>query len=191
MNLDWQLISYMIFYMFQCHSPKYFSLDSAQFSHSVMSNSLQPHGLQHTSFPCFTVHHQLLEHIQLMSIKSVMPSIHLILCCPFLLPTSIIPSIRVFSNEAAHCIRWPKYWSFNFSISPSNEYSGLISFRIGWFDLLADQGTLKSPQAPQFKSISSSALNLVYGPALTSMHDYWKNHSFDYMELCQQSNVSF
>ena len=81
---------------------------------------------------------------KLMSIESVMPSNHLILCRPLLLPPSIFPSIRVFSNESALCIRWPKYWSFSFNISPSNEYSGLISFRIDWFDLLAVQGTLKS-----------------------------------------------
>ena len=79
-----------------------------------------------------------------MSIESVMPSIHLILCCPLLLPPSIIPSIVVFSSESALCFRWPKYWSFSFSVSPSNEYSGLISFRIYWLDLLAVQGTLKS-----------------------------------------------
>ena len=79
-----------------------------------------------------------------MSIEQVMSSNHLILCCPLLLLPSIIPRIRVFSNELAHCIRWPKYWSFSFSISPLNEYSGLISFRIDWFDLLAIQGTLKS-----------------------------------------------
>ena len=82
--------------------------------------------------------------LKLMSIKAVMPSNHLILCCPFLLPPSVFPSIRVFSNELALHIRWPKYWSFSFSISPSNEYSGLISFRIDWFSLLAIQGTLKS-----------------------------------------------
>ena len=128
--------------------------------------------------------------LKLMSIESVMPSNHLILCYPLLLLPSIFPSIRVFSNEAALHIRWPKYWSFSFHISPSNEYAGLISFRIDWLDLLADQGTLKSPQAPQFKSISSSALNLVYGPTRTSVHDYWKNHSFDYMNLCWQSDVS-
>ena len=79
-----------------------------------------------------------------MSIESVMPSNHLILCHPLLLPPSIFPSIRVFSNESALCIRWPKYWSFSFNIRPSNEYSGLISFRMDWLDLLADQGTLKS-----------------------------------------------
>ena len=82
--------------------------------------------------------------LKLMSIESVMPSNHLILCCPLLLPPSLFPSIRVFSSESVLCIRWPKYWSFSFSISPSNEYSGLISFRIDWLDLLAVQGTLKS-----------------------------------------------
>ena len=82
--------------------------------------------------------------LKLMSSESVMPSNHLILCHPLLLPPSIFPSIRVFSNESLLCIRWPKYWSFSFSINPSNEYSGLISFRIDWFDLLAVQGTLKS-----------------------------------------------
>ena len=82
--------------------------------------------------------------LKLMSIESVMPSNHLILCCPLLLLLSIFPSIRVFSNESVLCIRWPKYWSFSFSISPSNEYSGLISFRMDWLDLLAVQGTLKS-----------------------------------------------
>ena len=83
-------------------------------------------------------------HHKLMSIEWVMPSNHLILCCPLLLPPSIFPSIRVFSNESVLHSRWPKYWSFHFSISPSNEYSGLISFRMDWLDLLAVQGTLKS-----------------------------------------------
>ena len=96
------------------------------------------------STPGFHVHHQLLELTQLMSIESVMPSNHLILCHPLLLPPSVFSSIRVFSNESVLCIRWPKYWSFNFSISPSNEYSGLISFRMDWVDLLAVQGTLKN-----------------------------------------------
>ena len=82
--------------------------------------------------------------LKLMSIESVMPSNHLILCCPLLLPTSIFPSIRVFSSESVLWIKWPKYWSFSFSISPSNDYSGLISFRMDWLDLLAVQGTLKS-----------------------------------------------
>ena len=91
-----------------------------------------------------SVHHQLPEFTKLMSIKSMMPSNHLILCCPLLLLPSVFPSIRVFSNESALCIRWPNYWSFCFNISLSNEYSGLISFRIDQLDLLAVQGTLKS-----------------------------------------------
>ena len=96
------------------------------------------------STPGLPVHHQLLEFTQTQSIESVMPSSHLILCCPLFLLPSIFPSIRVFSSESVLCIRWPKYWSFSFSVSPSNEYSGLISFRIDWLDLLAVQGTLKS-----------------------------------------------
>ena len=109
--------------------------------------------------------------LKLMCIELVMPSNHLILYCPLLLLPSIFPSIRVFSNESVLHIRWPKYWSFSFSISPSSEYSGLISFRIDWFDLLAVQGILKSSPTPQFKSINSSLLNFLYGPTLTSAHD--------------------
>ena len=101
-----------------------------------------------------------------------MPSNHLILCRLLLLLPSIFPSIRVFSNESVLRIRWPKYWSFRFSISPSNEYSGLISFRIDWFDLLLGQGA----KTPQFQNISSSVLSLLYGPIFTSIDDYWKNH---------------
>ena len=96
------------------------------------------------STPGLPVHHQLLELLQFMFIKSVMPSNHLILCRPLLLPPSIFPSIRVFSNESVLCIKWPKYWSFSFSISLSNEYLGLISFRMDWLDLLTVQGMLKS-----------------------------------------------
>ena len=96
------------------------------------------------STPGLLVHHQLPEFTQLMSIESVMPSSHLILYCPLLLLPPIPPSIRVFSNESTLCMRWPKYWSFSFSISPSNEHPGLISFRMDWFYLLAVQGTLKS-----------------------------------------------
>ena len=96
------------------------------------------------STPGLPVHHQLPEFTQIMSIESVMPSDHLILCCPLLFPPSVFPSIRVFSNESVLRIRWPKYWSFSFSISPSNEYLGLISFRMDWLDLLAVQGSLKS-----------------------------------------------
>ena len=116
--------------------------------------------------------------LRLMSIQSVMLSNHLSLCHPLLFLPSIFPSIRVFSNESV-LIRWPKYWSFSFSINPSSEQSGLISFRMGWFDLLAVQATLESSPAPQFKSINSSALSFLHSPTLTSIHDYWKNHSLD------------
>ena len=108
-----------------------------------MSDSLRPHGLQHTRPPCPPLIPRVVSSPRLMSIELVMPYNHLILCHPLLLP-SIFPSIRVFSNESLLCIRWPKYWSFNFSISPSNEYSVLISFRMDWLDLLAVQGTLKN-----------------------------------------------
>ena len=110
-----------------------------------------------------------------MSLESVMPSNHLILCHPLLLLPSIFPSIRVFPNESVLHIRWPKYWSFSFSISPSNDYSGLISFRMDWLHLLAVQGTLKISPTPQFKSIYSLLLSFLYNPILISIHDYW-NH---------------
>ena len=138
------------------------------------------------SMPGLPVHHQLLSLLKLISIESVMPSNRLILCHHLLPPPSIFPSIRVFSNESVLCIRRPKYWSFIFRISPSNEYSVLISFRIDWFDLLAVQGTLKS----LLQHHSSKALSFLYSPILTSIHDYWKNHSFHNMDLHQQSNVS-
>ena len=112
-----------------------------------------------------------------MSFELVMPSNHLVLCRLFLLMPSIFPSIKVFSNESALRIWWPKYWSF--SSSPSNEYSGLISFRIDWFDLLVVQGTQEPSSSPQFECINSLALSLLYDPTLTSIQDYWKNHSFD------------
>ena len=129
--------------------------------------------------------------LKLISIESVMPTNHFILCHPLLFPPSVFPSIRVFSNESFLHIWWPKYWSFNFRISPSNKYSGFISFRMDWLDLLAVQGTLQeSSPIPQFKSINSSVLSFLYSPTLTSIHDYWRNHSFDYMDLCWQSYVS-
>ena len=112
-----------------------------------------------------------------MSTELMMSSNHSILGHPPPLPPSIFSSIRVFSSESALRIRWPKCWSLSFSISPSNEYSGLSSFRIDWFDLLAVQGTLMSLLQHQFESIGSSLLSLLYGPTLTSMFDYWKNHS--------------
>ena len=128
--------------------------------------------------------------LKLMLIESVMPFSHLILCRPLLLVPSIFPSIKVFSNESVLHIRWPNYWSFSFSISPSNEYSGQISFRMDLLDLLAVQGTLKSLPTPQFKSISSLVLSFLCSPTPTSIHEYWKNHSFDLMDVCWQSNVS-
>ena len=140
--------------------------------------------------PCTGVHQaslsiansqSLLRLMSLMSqwreLELVMPSNHLILCCPLLLLPSIFPTIRVFSNQSVLCIRWPKYWSFSFSISPSKGYSGLISFRIKWLNLLAVQGTLKSLLQHHCSKFFSTQLS--YSPTLTSIHDYWKNHSFD------------
>ena len=117
--------------------------------------------------------------LKLMSIESVMPYSHLILCCPLLLLPSIFPSIRVFSKESTLRIKWPKYWRFSFSISPSNEYSGLISFRMDWFDLLAVHGILKSLLQHRSSKHHSLALNFLYGPTLTSIHNYRKSPSFD------------
>ena len=139
------------------------------------------------STPGFPVLHHLLDFAQI-HVHWVGDAIQP--CHPLsslLLLPSIFPSIRVFSNESALRIRWPKYWNFSFSISASNEHSGLISFKIGWFDLLAVQGTLKGLLQLQFKSIKSlvlslfffppTPLGLLYGPTLTSIHDYWKNHN--------------
>ena len=141
-----------------------------------MSDCLRSQGPQHTRPLCSSPAPGV--HPKPMSIELVMPSSHLILCCPLLFLPSIFPSIRVFSNESALRIRWPKYWSLSF-ISPANEHPGLISFRMDWLDLLAVQGTLESSPTPQFKSINSSMLSFLYDPAFTSIHDYWKNHSLD------------
>ena len=111
----------------------------------------------------------------------MMPFNHFTCCHPLLLLPSIFPSIRVLTNDLALHIRWPKYWSFSFG--PSHEYTGLISFRIDWFDLFALQGSQESSLASQFESVNSLVLSLLYGPTLPSLHDYWKNHSFDYMDL--------
>ena len=151
---------------------------SVQFSHSVMSDSLRPCGLQHARPPCPSPTPGVYSNS--MSIELVMPSNHLILCHPLLLLPSIFPSIRVFSNKSALCTRWPKYWSFSFSISPSNEHSGLISFRMDWLALLAVKGLFKRLlHHHSSKSISSLALSFLYSPTLTSIHDHWKNHSLD------------
>ena len=115
--------------------------------------------------------------LKLMSIKSVMISNHLILCHPLLLLPSIFPSIRVFYNESVH-IRWPKDWSFSFNISPSNEYSHRFTLGLTGLISLQSKGLSRSSPTPQFKSINSSVLSFLYSPTLTSIHDYWKNHSF-------------
>ena len=129
--------------------------------------------------PAFPVHHQPRSLLKLMSITSVMLSNHLILFHPLqTFPPLNFPSIRVFSNKSALHIRWPKYWSFSFSISPSNEYSGPISFRIGRSDLLAVPGTLKSLLQHHSSKSKSLLLSYLYSPTLTSIHNYWKNHNF-------------
>ena len=144
------------------------------FSCSVLSDSATLWTVAHHVSLSFTISQRLLK---LMSVESVMPSNYLILCRPLLLLPSIFPSIRVISNEWALCIRWPKYWSFSFSISPSNVYRGLISCRIDWFDLLVVQGALKSFLQHHSSRISVLCCSsLFYSPTLTSIHDSWKNH---------------
>ena len=136
-----------------------------------MSDSLRPH--EHCSMPGFPVHHQFQEPIQthIPCLGDAMQPSHP-LSSVFLLP-SFFPSIRVFSNESVLHIRWPKYWSFSFNISPSTEYSGLISFRMDWWDLPAvQQEVQESSPTPQFKNINSSVLSFLYGLTLTSIHDY-------------------
>ena len=153
---------------------------SVQFSRSVVPDSATPWTAAHQASLSITNSQSLLE---LMSIELVMPSNHFILCRPLLLMPSIFPSIRFFLNESVLHIRWPKYWSF--SISPSNEYSGLISFRMDWLDLLAIQGTLKS--LLQHHSSKASILwdAAFYSPTLTSIYDYWKT-----VALARQTFVS-
>ena len=149
----------------------------SQSSRSVVSDSATPWTAARQASLSITNSRSLLK---LMSIESVMPSNHFILCHPLLLLLSVFPSIRGFSNELALRVRWSKYWSFSFSIRLSTEYSGLISFRIDCFDLFAcSRHSQESSPIPQFKSINSLALSLLYVPTLTSVHDYWKNHSFD------------
>ena len=151
-------------------------LSAAQLTHSVVSDSATPWTTAHQASLSIT---NSWSSLKLMPIESMMLSSHLILCRPLLLPPSVFPSIRAFSSESVLHIRWPKYWSFNFSIIPSSEYSGLISFRMDWLDLLAVQGTQESPPTPQFKSINSSLLSLLHSPTLTSLRNYWKNHSLE------------
>ena len=148
-----------------------FFMNSVQFNCSVVSLFVTPWTVASLSITKFQ------SLLKLMSIQWVMLSNHLILCHPLFLPPSIFLSIRVFSNESALRIKWPKYWSFSFNIS---ECSGLISFRMDWLHLLAVQGTdsQESSPIPQFKSINSLALSFLYSPIPTSIYDNWKNHSF-------------
>ena len=131
------------------------------------------------STPGLPVHHHSRSLLRLMTIESVMPSSHLTLGHPLLLLPSIPPSIRVFSSESTLCMRWQKYWSFSFSIGPSKEHPGLISFRMDWLAPCSPRDSQESSPTPQFKSINSSALSFLHSPTLTSIHDYWKNHSLD------------
>ena len=151
---------------------------SVQFSCSAVSNSLWPRGLQHARRSCPSPILELAETHGPLSWWC-----HLTISSSVVHFSSYLQSFKTSGsfpmNESVLCIRWPNYWSFSFSISPSSEYSGLISFRMDWLDLLAVQGTLKSLLQHQFKSINSSVLNFLYSPPLTSTHDYWKNHSLD------------
>ena len=161
---------------------------SVHLSRSVMSDSETPWTAARQASLSITKSQSLLK---LMSIKSVMPSNHLILCHLLLLP-STFPSIRVFSSESVLCIRRPKYWSFSFRSSSSNEYSGLISFRIDWFNLLAAQGTLKS--LLQHHSLKASVLQCSAFFMAQFSNPYTttgKTHNFDYTDICWQSNVCF
>ena len=146
-----------------------------------MSDSLWPYGLQHTRLLCpsLSISWRLLK---LVFIESMMPSIHYILCRPLLLLPSVFPSIRVFSSELALWIRWPKYWNFSFSISPSNEYSGLISFRIGWFDLFAVQGALKSRLQQHSSKASILQIAEVHIKGMISLCP--DSYIFPYVEKC-------
>ena len=141
------------------------------------------------STPGFSVLHYLPSLLKLMSIESVMPSNHLILCRPFHLLPWIFLSNRAFSQGVGSSHQVVKVLKLGLQHQSVQWIFRIDSFRIDWFDLLAVQGTLKSSPTPQFKSINSSALSLLYGPTVTSIHDYWKNHSFDYTDLCWQSNV--
>ena len=153
------------------------ALLSVQFSRSVVSDSLGPHESQHTRPPCPSptpgVHSNSRPWSQWCH-PAISSSVF-----PFSSCLQSLPAL-VFSNESTLCMRWPEYWSFSFSIVPSKEHPGLISFRMDWLDLLAVQGdSQESSPAPQFKSINSSALSFLHRPTLTSIHDHWKNHSLD------------
>ena len=181
----WYLLCSLFIFDFLIHFRIYFSVSSVQLLSRVRL-LVTPWIAARQASLSITNSRSLLK---LMPIESVMPSSHLILCHHLLLPP-LPPSIRVFFNESTLPIRWPKYWSFSFSISPSNEHLGFISFRMDWLDLLAVQGTLESSPTPQFKSINFSVLSFLHSPNLTPIHDHWKNHSLDQTDLCWQSNIS-
>ena len=153
------------------------------FSRSVVSNSLQPHELQRTRLPCPSPSPEACLNSRPLSQRchpTISSSVAPFSSCPQSFPVSgSFPMSQLFTSDGQG------YWSFNFSIRPSNEYLGLISFRIDWLDLLAVQDSQESSPTPQFKSINSLVLSLLYGPTLTSIRDYWKIHSFDYTDLCQ------
>ena len=152
---------------------------SVQFSCSVMSNCLRPHELQHARPPCPSLSLRVCSNS--CRVHDVIQPSHL--CCPLLLLPSIFSSIKVFSNKLVLRIRKPKYWSFSFSISPSNEYLRLVSFTIDCFDLCSPRDSQESSPEPQFERINSLVLSLCYGPTLTSIHDYRKNHINSYRLL--------
>ena len=177
---------YIHVHIYVCIDYHFFLRSKSISLHNMALSSVQ--SLSHDRLfatPWITAHQDSLSitisqsSLRLTSIKSVMPSNHLILCRPLPLLPLIPPSIRVFSNESTLRMKWPKYWSFSFSISPSNGYSGLISFRIDWLDPLAVQRTLKSLLQHHSSKASILRLNSLYSPNLMSIHDYWKNHSFD------------
>ena len=152
---------------------------SLQFSSFAQSCLTLCNPMNHST-PGLSVHHQLLEFTQTHVHRVGMPPSHLILCCPLFLLPPIPPSIRVFSKESTLRMSWPNYWGFSFSISPSNEHPGLISFRMDWLDLLSVFSPRDSPESsptPQFKSINSLALRFLHSPTVTSIHDHWKSHS--------------
>ena len=156
------------------------------FSRSVASDSATPRTAARQASLAFTISR---SSLRLMSVKLVMPTNHLVLCHPLLLLSSIFASIMVFTSDSALQIRWPKYWSFSINISPSSEHSGLIFFMMDCFDLLAVQGTRKS-----LLQHHSSKVSILWHPVfmvqtLTSVHDHWKNHRFDYMDLCWQNDA--
>ena len=166
------------------------SISSVQFSSVTQSCPTLCDSTNHSTLASLSITSSQ-NSLKLMSIESVMPSNHFILYRPLLFLPSIFLSIRVFSNESALRIRWTKYWSFSFKISPSKEHPGLISFRMDWLDLLAvPRNSQESSPTPQFKSINSSVLSLLHSPALTSIHDHWEKSALTKTDLSRQSNVS-